>query len=34
MKKSKEELIKISTQIRKDIVNMLTESASGHPGIE
>ena len=32
MKKSKEELIKISTQIRKDIVNMLTESASGHPG--
>ena len=32
MKKSKEELIQISTQIRKDIINMLTESASGHPG--
>lgn len=32
MKKSKEELIRISTQIRKDIVEMLTESASGHPG--
>lgn len=32
MKKSKEELMKISSQIRKDIVEMLTESASGHPG--
>ena len=32
MKKSKEELIQISKQIRKDIVEMLTESASGHPG--
>ena len=32
MKKNKEELIQISTQIRKDIIEMLTESASGHPG--
>ena len=32
MKKNKEELIQISNQIRKDIVEMLTESASGHPG--
>lgn len=32
MKKNKQELIKISNQIRKDIVQMLTESASGHPG--
>lgn len=32
MKKNKEELIQISKQIRKDIVEMLTESASGHPG--
>lgn len=32
MKNNKEELIQISTQIRKDIVEMLTESASGHPG--
>ena len=29
---SKQELIEISKQIRKDIVEMLTESASGHPG--
>ncbi|MDB2089111.1 transketolase, partial [Clostridium paraputrificum] len=29
MKKNKEELIQISKQIRKDIVEMLTESASG-----
>ena len=32
MKKNKEELIKISSQIRRDIIEMLTESASGHPG--
>ena len=32
MKKSKEELIPISIRIRKDIIEMLTESASGHPG--
>lgn len=32
MKKNKEELVEISKQIRKDIVEMLTESASGHPG--
>lgn len=32
MKKNKEELIKVSKVIRKDIVEMLTESASGHPG--
>lgn len=32
MKKNKEELIEISKLIRKDIVEMLTESASGHPG--
>ena len=32
MKKNKEELIEISKVIRKDIVNMLTESGSGHPG--
>lgn len=32
MKKSKEELIQISNQIRKDIILMLTESGSGHPG--
>lgn len=32
MKKNKEELVKISKQIRKDVVEMLTESASGHPG--
>lgn len=32
MKKNKEELINISKTIRKDIVSMLTESASGHPG--
>ena len=32
MKKNKDELIQISKQIRKDIVEMLTESASGHPG--
>ena len=32
MKKNKEELVEISKQIRKDIVQMLTESASGHPG--
>ncbi len=30
--KSKEELIQISNEIRKDIILMLTESASGHPG--
>ncbi|NLK94274.1 MAG: transketolase [Clostridiales bacterium] len=30
--KSKQELVEISKQIRKDIVEMLTESASGHPG--
>lgn len=32
MKKNKEELIEISKVIRKDIVKMLTESGSGHPG--
>lgn len=32
MKKGKEELVQIACQIRKDIVTMLTESASGHPG--
>lgn len=32
MKKNKEELIQISNQIRRDIVEMLTESGSGHPG--
>lgn len=32
MKKNKEELSQIACQIRKDIVQMLTESASGHPG--
>ncbi len=32
MKKNKDELTQISKQIRKDIVEMLTESASGHPG--
>ena len=32
MKKNKDELVEISKQIRKDIVQMLTESASGHPG--
>ena len=32
MKKNKEELIEISKVIRRDIVEMLTESASGHPG--
>ena len=32
MKKNKEELIQISKQIRQDIVEMLTESGSGHPG--
>ncbi|MBD7911118.1 MULTISPECIES: transketolase [Clostridium] len=32
MKKSKEELIKISKQIRQDIIEMLTASGSGHPG--
>ncbi|MBE6047691.1 MAG: transketolase [Clostridium sp.] len=32
MKKSKEELIQISNEIRKDIILMLTESGSGHPG--
>ena len=32
MKKSKEELIKISNIVRKDIIEMLTESGSGHPG--
>lgn len=32
MVKSLEELKSISTEIRKDIVKMLTESASGHPG--
>ena len=30
--KSKEELIQISNEIRKDIILMLTESKSGHPG--
>ena len=32
MKKNKEELIQISKQIRKDIVEVSRESASGHPG--
>jgi transketolase len=32
MKKSKEELVEVSKQIRKDIVEMLTASGSGHPG--
>ena len=32
MKKSKEELIEISNIVRKDIIEMLTESGSGHPG--
>lgn len=32
MAKSLDELKLISTEIRKDIVKMLTESASGHPG--
>ena len=32
MKKNVEELRNIATTIRKDIVTMLTESASGHPG--
>lgn len=32
MKKNKQELIEISKVIRRDIVEMLTESASGHPG--
>lgn len=32
MKMNKEELIQTSKQIRKDIVEMLTESGSGHPG--
>lgn len=32
MTRSLEELKSISTEIRKDIVKMLTESASGHPG--
>ncbi|MBE6049221.1 MAG: transketolase [Clostridium sp.] len=32
MKKNKEELIEISNIIRKDIIEMLTESGSGHPG--
>lgn len=32
MKKNKEELIEISKVIRKDIVEMLTASGSGHPG--
>ena len=32
MKKSKEELIQISNKIRQDIVLMLTEAGSGHPG--
>ncbi|MBV7271591.1 transketolase [Clostridium thailandense] len=32
MKKNLEELKQITTTIRKDIVKMLTESASGHPG--
>lgn len=30
--KNKQELENISKLIRKDIVTMLTESASGHPG--
>lgn len=32
MNKNKEELIQISNKIRRDIVEMLTESGSGHPG--
>ncbi|GAA0733890.1 transketolase [Clostridium oceanicum] len=32
MKKNIEELKQVSNQIRKDIISMLTESASGHPG--
>lgn len=32
MKMSKEELIQTSKQIRTDIIEMLTESGSGHPG--
>lgn len=32
MTKSVQELKQISTGIRKDIINMLTESGSGHPG--
>lgn len=32
MKKNKQELMDIAKIIRKDIVSMLTESASGHPG--
>ncbi len=32
MKKNIEELQDIAKVIRKDIVSMLTESASGHPG--
>ena len=32
MKKNKQELLEMSNIIRKDIVKMLTESASGHPG--
>lgn len=32
MKKNLEELKQITTVIRKDIIKMLTESASGHPG--
>ena len=32
MAKSLDELKSISKEIRKDIVKMLTESASGHPG--
>ena len=32
MEKNLEELKSISKAIRKDIVSMLTESASGHPG--
>lgn len=32
MRKSNEQLLEISAQIRIDIVEMLTESASGHPG--
>lgn len=32
MKKNKQELMDMAKIIRKDIVSMLTESASGHPG--
>lgn len=32
MKKNKEELVQISRQIRQDIILMLTEAGSGHPG--